>query len=95
MKGKEEHEESDKTLPNIPSLISVEFEIPKIKKRIKLSMNNRHTIKQYINMFSTKFDTDFSATGITARVKTSDGKKEIQIDTPLRYIIAKFIGSYK
>lgn len=75
-------------LENIPSTVSVQFEIPKIKKMLKLSLNTKNSIKHHVALFTSKFEADFSSFAITAFIKINNQKFQIQEDIPFRYILA-------
>lgn len=78
----------DKNLNSVPAMLSMQFEIPRLKKMIKVNMNTKSTIKQHLPIFSTKFDTDFTSFRVTPRLKLGKEKREVPIDIPIRYIIA-------
>jgi len=57
---------------------------------IKLSLNTKHSIKHHVNLFSSKFDTDFSVFNLRAFIKLNDEKIKIKDDVPFRFVLAKF-----
>lgn len=63
--------------PNIP----VQIEFPTLKKMIKINMNPRSSLKQYMVLFSAKFDTDFSIYRFSAFIKKT--KMPISIEVPV------------
>jgi hypothetical protein len=77
----------EKRISAIPATLSLQFEVPKLKKMIKVNMNTRSTIKQHLPLFTSKFDSDFSSFKIVARVKYRAKKVEVPTDVPIRYII--------
>lgn len=65
-------------LDKIPPTVNVQFEIPKIKKMLKLALNTKHSIKHHVGLFTTKFDTDFSVFNLNAFIKLNNKRHKIQ-----------------
>lgn len=51
-------------------------------------MNTKTTIKQHLPLFSAKFDSDFTAFKVNARIKFNKEKWDARIDVPIRNLIA-------
>lgn len=60
-----------------PANVAMQFEVPRLKKMIKVTISTRSTIKQHLNLFSSKFDSDFSSFKIQACIKHRGEKKPI------------------
>ncbi len=69
-------------------MMTFQFEIPKLKKMIKMNMNTKTTIKQHLPLFSNKFDSDFTAFKVTAYFKLNKTRLDARIDVPIRHLIA-------
>ena len=65
----------------------MQFEIPDYKKMLKVKMNTKNSLKFYLPVFSTKFDSDFSTFRIRAKLKVGGNKVDIRTDVPMRYIL--------
>lgn len=78
------------SLDHIPVSISVQFEIPKIRKMLKIGLNTKHSIKHHISLFTSKFDTDFSSLAINAFLKLNNQRYKIHEDIPFRFIMANY-----
>lgn len=79
---------AEKRLGSVPAALALQFEIPKLKKMIKVSMSTKSTIKQHLPLFSSKFDSDFTAFRVTARIKVGKEKWEARTDVPIRHLVA-------
>lgn len=55
---------------------------------LKVKMNTKNSLKFYLPVFSTKFDSDFSTFKIRAKLKVGSDKVMVRTDVPMRYILA-------
>jgi len=54
-----------------------------MKKMLKMSVNRRSCLKQFLPLFSAKLDTDFSLYKITAKTKDRFNSSEIMLEVPI------------
>jgi len=64
-------------------MITVQFEFPEVKKILKMSINPRSCLKQYLPLFSAKLDIDFSLYRVVAKSKTKPSSNEVILDIPI------------
>jgi hypothetical protein len=71
---------------HVPPTLQVVFEIPKLKKMLKVTVSSRNSIKNHVPLFANKLDSDFGHLSFTAFTKKDKRKQEFPIDVPFRFI---------
>lgn len=60
---------------SVPATLQVIFEIPKLKKMLKVSVPSRSSIKNQVPLFTNKLDSDFGHLSFTAFSKKDKRKQ--------------------